>query len=366
MESQESIDIMVNMEKPVYRILDANLNRGREGLRVIEDYLRFVREDRRGSWFVKRWRHQFREMTEQLGEENLLSARAAISDVGKDLASPSQPSKQDPQAITSAGMKRLQEALRVIEEYSAPIAPTVGSLAGRMRFEVYQFEKELFLSSPRTRFDQVKLYLLIGSDFCPPEKIVELAGPLLDAGVDCLQLREKKLSDKEIFRLSEKLAKVCRDKEKLFIVNDRPDIARAVDADGVHIGQEDLPIDAVRQILGPDRIIGISTHTIPQLRQVIESNPSYIAIGPAFDTTTKPHEPTAGLEYISAAINELHEAGLPEVAIGGITIDNLPKLLSTGVRRVAICSAILSAKNPLEGAERFASMLSSANPLDLL
>ncbi|MFA5863233.1 MAG: thiamine phosphate synthase [Phycisphaerae bacterium] len=352
------------MEKTIYRILDANLNRGREGLRVVEEYLRFVREDRRGSWFVKRWRHQFREMTQQLGQEKLLSARAAISDVGKDLASPSQPGKQNPQAITSAGLKRIQEALRVIEEYSSPIAPTVSDLASRMRFEIYQFEKELFLSSPRTRFAQIKLYLLIGSDFCPMEKIVELAGPLLDAGVDCLQLREKKLPDKEIFRLSEKLAKLCRDKEKLFIVNDRPDIALAVAADGVHIGQEDLPIDAVRQILGPDRIIGISTHTIPQLREAIEKNPSYIAIGPAFDTTTKPHEPTAGLEYITAVISELCDAGLPEVAIGGITIDNLPKLMSTGVRRVAVCSAILSAKNPLQETERFASLLSCANPPD--
>jgi thiamine-phosphate pyrophosphorylase len=340
-----------------YRILDANLNRAREGLRVIEEYLRFVREDRRGSWRVKQWRHGLREIAEKLGQETLLSARAAVSDVGKDLTSPSNASKSDPLAITAAGFKRLQEALRVIEEYSAAIDASVNQLAGRMRFEVYQFEKELLLASPRTRFEEVRLYLLIGTDFCPAEKMVDLSAKLLDAGVDCLQLREKTLPDGKRLKLAGELAELCRAKNKIFIVNDRPDIAMAVGADGVHVGQDDLPVKTVRQILCPDRIIGVSTHNMDQLRDAIELDPAYIAIGPAFDTTTKPHEPTVGLGYISPAVKALEEAGIPEVAIGGITLENLPTLQSAGVKRIALCSAILAADDPVEKTRRFADCL---------
>lgn len=351
---------MVFMRTTEYRILDANLNRAREGLRVTEEFLRFIRQDPRGTWILKRWRHQLRQMADNLGPEKLLSARAADTDVGKDLGSPSQSAKQDPAAITAAGLKRLQEALRVIEEYSATLEPTVSESAGKMRFECYQFEKELFLGSPRDKFLPVGLYLLIGSDYCPVDKMPDLARQLLMAGVDCLQLREKHLGDKEFFHLAEKLAKVCRDQNKLFIVNDRPDIALAVGADGVHLGQDDLPIDTARGILNSDQIIGVSTHNLSQLQTAIETNPAYIAIGPAFDTTTKPHEPTAGLDYIAQAVAQLREAGLPEVAIGGITLENLPRLIALGVRRIAACGAILAAENPIQSAGNFATLLKEA------
>jgi len=347
------------MDNGVLRILDANLNRAREGLRVIEEYLRFICEDPRGAWKLKRWRHTLRESVEALGPEKLLAARAAESDVGKDFMSPSNECKIDPRAITSASFKRLEEALRVIEEYSASVNSTVNLQAGKMRFEVYQYEKELFAENPRKRFEAVRLYLLIGSDFCPPEKMIDLAASLLDAGVDCLQLREKSLPDLQRLQLAENLAKLCRDKNKLFIVNDRPDIAMGVGADGVHVGHGDLPVMTVRRIANPNRIIGLSTHNEIQLNDAIAQDPTYIALGPAFDTTTKPHEPTAGLDYISAGIVRLREVGIPEVVIGGITIKNLPKLISVGVKRIALCSAILSADDPVRETEQFKAMLTS-------
>jgi thiamine-phosphate pyrophosphorylase len=347
------------MENGVFRILDANLNRAREGLRVIEEYLRFIREAPQGSWKLKQWRHTLREIVETLGSEKLLAARAAESDVGKDFTSPSNQCKTDPHAITAASFKRLEEALRVIEEYSASVNSSVNLQAGKMRFEVYQYEKELFAKNPRKLFEAVRLYLLIGSDFCPPEKMIDFSASLLDAGVDCLQLREKTLPDLQRLRLAEKLAKLCRDKNKLFIVNDRPDIAMAVGSDGVHVGQGDLPVTTVRRIVGPDRIIGLSTHNETQLNDAISLAPTYIALGPAFDTTTKPHEPTAGLDYISTGLVRLREAGIPEVVIGGITVKNLPELISIGVKRIALCSAILSADDPVRETGRFKSILTS-------
>lgn len=347
------------LHRSVYRILDANLNRAREGLRVIEEYLRFIREDRRSSWQVKQWRHVLREIVERLGAERLLSARDAGSDVGKDLPSPSNAVKITPHAITEAGFKRLQEALRVIEEYSAVVEPLVNHLAGKMRFEIYQFEQELFGINPRTRFAQARLYLLIGTDFCLGEKMVDQASRLLDAGVDCLQLREKTLPDNNYLQLADRLANLCHKKDKLFIVNDRPDIALAVGADGVHVGQDDLPVEVVRQLVGSDSIIGLSTHSMEQLKSAIEVNPTYIAVGPAFDTTTKPHEKTAGLGYIASALSVLKEQGIPGVTIGGITLENLPELIAVGVDRIAVCSAILAADDPVERTGAFAELLSS-------
>jgi len=352
---------MTWMETAIYRILDVNLNRAREGLRVVEEYFRFVREDSRGSWRLKQWRHEFRWMVEVLGSEKLLSARAAGSDVGKDLTSPSQASKIDPIAITAAGLKRLQESLRVIEEYASGVNSEVSLRAGKMRFEVYQFEKELFLISPRQRFERVRLYLLIGTDFCSLEAMPELASRLRDAGVDCLQLREKKLKDGELLKLADRLAEICRSKEKIFIVNDRADIARMVGADGVHVGQEDLPVDAVRQVLGEDRIIGVSTHNMTQLQEAVKRNPAYIAIGPAFSTTTKPHEPVVGLEYIEPAVRTLREVGIPEVAIGGITLGNLSALREQGVVRIALCGAILSSDDPVLTTRKFSELLRSGS-----
>jgi len=343
--------------EPMYRILDANLNRVREELRVVEEYLRFVREDPRGAWRLKSWRHRLREMIDALGPEALLRARAADADVGKDFPSPSQSAKLDPVSITIAGLKRLQESLRAIEEYAAAINSAVSRTAGGMRFEIYQYEKELFLTGPRARFESVRLYLLVGSDQVPPEAMPDRAKEWLEAGVDCFQLREKQLKDRDLMALAQKLADVCRQAGKLFIVNDRPDIARAVGADGVHVGQDDLPVPTVRHLLGSDRIIGISTHNPDQLREALELDPAYVAVGPAFDTATKPHEPTAGPGYIADAVRQLREAGIPEVAIGGITPENLPQLQTLGVRRIAVCGAILSTPDPVTAVRRFASLL---------
>lgn len=340
------------MDREIYRILDANLNRAREGLRVVEEYLRFVKNDRKSTSKLKELRHGLRQIIDKLGHDKILSARKAGTDVGKDIPNPSSAEKTEPEIIALASMKRIQEALRAIEEYAVPIDMSAATIAGKMRFEVYQFEQNLLAENPRRRFEEVRLYLLIGSDFCPQEKIIDLSEKLLDAGVDCLQLREKKLPDCEIYHLADKLAEICKKRNKLFILNDRADIAQAVDADGVHLGQNDLPIKVVEKFFRNDKIFGLSTHNDDELSGAIKLNPTYIAIGPAFDTRTKPHEPAAGLEFMEKALNTLHQENIPEVAIGGITPENLGQLLKIGAKRIAICSSILSAKKPAEQAKK--------------
>ena len=343
-------------EPAVYRILDANLNRAREALRVLEEYVRFVKDDAILSARTKALRHRMKEIADALGPEKLLSARASETDVGRDIPSPSRETRTDPRAVAVASCKRLQEALRNLEEYSTGVDQAASDLAGQIRFDAYQLEKELFLTTGGGAFQSVRLYLLIGSDLCPAEKIVSLSARLLDAGVDCVQLREKHLTDRQIFALAGELSELCRSKGKLFIVNDRADVAKAVAANGVHVGQDDLPVEAARMIL-PDGIVGLSTHTLDQVSRAIDQRPTYVAVGPAYETETKPHEPAAGLDFVRHAVTMLDEAGVLHVAIGGIRLDNIEQVLAAGARRVAVASAILQAEDPAAAAGRFAELL---------
>jgi thiamine-phosphate pyrophosphorylase len=341
------------MDETIYRILDANINRCREGLRVVEDYFRFLKNDPKISLKIKHLRHRLRVISDSFGARNLLSARESDRDVAKYFASPSLEHKVNPTDVLSANFKRIQESLRVIEEYSIGISSDSAASAGEMRFEIYQLEKEVFADSAASRFDKVNLYLLIGSDVCEESKIEELSEKLLIAGVDCLQLREKKLSDDRKVSLGRRLSAICRKHGKNFVVNDRADIAFLCQADGVHVGQDDLSVQDVRWIVGSDKLIGVSTHNHSQLEKAVETNPTYIAIGPAFDTVTKPYEPTAGLEYIESSVGVLQERSIHHVAIGGITLENLPRLISIGVKRIALCNAILKASDPVQAVRQF-------------
>ncbi len=345
------------MNRQYYRIIDANINRACEGLRVIEDYLRFIANDKQFSERIKQYRHTLRQISINLSLEKLLNARKANTDVGKDIPSPSDTKKTNSDAIIAANFKRIQEALRTIEEYAKPINSKTSEQAANMRFEIYQLEHDITKFSAKHKFENVKLYLLIGSDVCEINKIDSLVPALLDAGVDCLQLREKKLSDKIFFKLAEKLTQIVHRQDKIFIINDRPDIALACGADGVHIGQDDLPKQTVEQIIGPSKIIGISTHNISQLKQAIDLRPTYIAIGPAYETQTKPTEPVAGLNFIKQALSELRQANIPEIVIGGINLNNIDELMHIGVKRIALCNAILSADNPIFVTQKFAQIL---------
>jgi thiamine-phosphate pyrophosphorylase len=140
----------------------------------------------------------------------------------------------------------------------------------------------------------------------------------------------------------------------LFIMNDRPDLAVLTDADGVHVGQDELPVNLVRQIVGA-KLIGVSTHSIEQARQAVLDGADYIGAGPVFESTTKEFSQLAGLTYLQEVAAEI---SIPAFAIGGITEDRVEEILRTGIGRIAVSSALLRADNPQEVAERFAAQIS--------
>ena len=169
---------------------------------------------------------------------------------------------------------------------------------------------------------------------------------LASAGVDIVQLREKELEAGDILRLAEPILEACREVGIPFILNDRPDLAATLEADGVHVGQNDLPVDATRALVG-DAIVGLSTHARGEIDAVKDAAPDYIAVGPVFDTPTKPGRPGVGFELLRYAAER---ATVPWFAIGGIDRATLDDVMDAGATRVVVVRAITEAADPVAAA----------------
>lgn len=165
----------------------------------------------------------------------------------------------------------------------------------------------------------------------------------LAAGVRLFQYRNKSGSRKEVYSVSYELSGMVKRSGGVFIVNDHADIAKAVDADGVHLGQDDLPFEYARKVLGRDKLIGISTHSVEQAREAEAAGADYIGFGPLFPTTTKDAGPCQGVEKLRSLRNAVT---LPILAIGGIRPDNIAEAMHAGANGVAVVSAVLSAPDP--------------------
>ena len=191
----------------------------------------------------------------------------------------------------------------------------------------------------------VRLYVLIEPGGRWPAE--ELLARAAQGGAQAFQLRAKTLPDHEVLKLARTLAQASRKHGVLFIVNDRPDIALLAEADGVHVGQEDLPAAAVRSLVDEEAIIGVSTHSRTQAEQAAAEPIDYIGVGPVFPSRTKQFEQLAGLTLVSEVCPHVR---VPAFAIGGIDETNIGRVLEAGARRVAVCGAIASADDPEKAA----------------
>lgn len=189
----------------------------------------------------------------------------------------------------------------------------------------------------RTRLEHARLYLVcdvIGGDFL---------ARALHGGVDIVQLRAKHRPDDEIITAGRRYARLCHEHQALMIVNDRPDLVQAIDADGVHIGQDDATADAARALVGRDRLIGLSTHTPAQIDQSNDADVDYIGVGPVHATPTKPGRPAVGLELVRYAARR---ADHPFFAIGGIQLANANEVARAGAARIAVVRALTQVQEP--------------------
>ena len=348
------------MTGELIRIIDANFNRSREALRVMEEYARFVLEDQAATEALKSLRHELTETIEALlPTEELLAARDTPGDVGTALSAPAERRRADAGAVFTAAAGRLAESLRALEEYGKVIDPAAAARLEACRYRGYELGKRLsFVGRRHERLRQARLYLLVTASLCRGDWLETIA-QVAQAGADVVQLREKDLEDGELLRRAQRAAQVCRDSDTLFILNDRPDIARLCQADGVHLGQDDLPVAAVRRIVGPDMLVGLSTHNPAQLAEALRQEPDYLAVGPMFASETKPQDHIAGPELLAQAAGQ---TDLPIVAIGGINAGNLGQLQPGRRFCAAVCSAVISQPDPAAVTTELLSLLPPATP----
>ena len=186
----------------------------------------------------------------------------------------------------------------------------------------------------------------------------DCAQKLADAGVRLLQYRNKSAPARQYLESSRKLAELLLPQGVSFFVNDRPDVAFLAGATGVHVGQDDLDVDQVRQVVGHDKLVGVSTHNLEQFERAAASSADYIAVGPVFNTSSKVNpEPVVGLELLRK-VRRL--TSKPIVAIGGITLDLAASVIEAGADSVAVISGILGAADPAQRAREYIETLASA------
>lgn len=338
------------------RIIDANLNRIGEGLRLLEDLARLLLNDATLTQQLKTMRHGL-VTSDWSFNQQLLQSRDSESDVGINIEAPEQAEPKELPIMVVANARRVQEALRTLEEL-AKIPDTTPKLDSekfkQARFSLYTIERTLL--SKLLRKDKIKsifgLYVIIDTQALKGRSHIEVASQAIRGGAKTVQLRDKLQSKKELLPVAQQLRNLCIEHNVLFIINDYLELALASDADGLHLGQDDLPIEVARKLLPIDKILGCSTTTVDQAITAESEGADYIAAGSIYPTSSKATAKVVGLERLL----QIRQAiSLPLVAIGGITKDNAAEVLAAGADSVAVISAVLGAESPEEAARQIAA-----------
>lgn len=347
---------------PLLRILDANYNRAREALRVMEDVARFALDDAPLCTELKEIRHALRGALDGAGlaGADLLAARDTPRDVGTLITTKSEQRRAGLMDVVNAAGARLTEALRALEEClkvdheqrhetSGHRARAAAALVESLRYRAYEAGRRLGLALGGGRAPQWRLCVLITESLCRGAW-EEAVRAVIDGGVDCVQLREKELSDRELLRRARRVVEIVRegatDRSRAVIINNRPEIALLAGADGVHLGQRDMSVAEARRVAGFRLLIGVSTENLDQARAAVRDGADYCGVGPMFPTTTKDKPRIAGPEYLAQYLADRVVSRVPHLAIGGITPDNVGVLRDAGCRGVAVSAAVCGAENP--------------------
>ncbi len=338
----------------IYQIIDANLDRAREGLRVLEDWARFGLGENKSVKKIK----NFRQI---LGKNHLdvyKQSRNYIEDECKGLTHQEQSKRKAPDQIISSNACRVQEALRVIEEYTRPHNDELSKIASEIRYEIYTLEIDLLNLSKRKKSEEIlnenDLYVITDQK----ENLLEIIEDILIAGVRIIQHRFKTGTDKDNLQEAIQIKNLCKRYNSLLIINDRVDIALASEADGIHLGQDDLDLKTARKLLGNSKIIGISANNEIDISNALKDGCDYIGIGPLFETNTKKNKKPIGIEKIKILTKDLN---IPWFAIGGIKSNNISYLKRNGFKKIALVSQLMNSGDPKEDAIMILKELSHEN-----
>ena len=336
------------------RIIDAAANRAREGLRVVEDFVRFTLDDAHLTGLLKQCRHDLAQAVATLDSSALLASRETLQDVGTGITTQTEAIRRSPLDVATANFKRAEEAIRTLEEFGKILSPTLSGQLEQLRYRLYAVEKAILRThANRQRWEGRNLYLILTEGLCHHglEPAVRNA---IAAGAAVVQVREKSMADRQLIEHGRRVRQWTREAGALLIINDRADLAVLTHADGVHVGQDELTVREARRIVGPDRLVGLSTHTIEQARQAVLDGADYIGVGPVFPSTTKKFDEYAGLELVRLVAAEIT---LPWFAIGGIDADNIGEAIAAGASRVAVSGAICGAEHPADTTRQLTALL---------
>jgi thiamine-phosphate pyrophosphorylase len=333
------------------RIIDANLNRTAEGLRTLEDIARYILDDSGLTQQLKDLRHNLVRADVAFNQQ-LLQSRDALGDVGSDLSVPGEKPEKALTLIAVANARRVQESLRVLEELTR--LPEMAALLDstkfkQARFSLYTIEQSLLARLLRKdKLNYIRgLYVVIDSQALQGRSHLEAARQVISAGVKVIQLRDKLAPKRAVLEIARALQKLCTEQAALFILNDYLDLALAVNADGLHHGQDDLPFDEARRLLPPDKILGCSIASPEEAAAAERTGADYIAVSGIFPTASKELAGTVGLEGLEKVCRG---ARAPVVAIGGINLENIGEVVAAGANCVSVISAVLGAPDMAQAA----------------
>ncbi|GAB5440582.1 MAG: hypothetical protein Fues2KO_09310 [Fuerstiella sp.] len=353
----------------VETLIDANLNRAREGLRVLEDFARFIQRSQPLTADLKSMRHELVSAEQDLRSAHTIaqSARNVASDVGTTLTHSNEQTRTEPADIVHANARRVQEALRSLEEFGKLLSPSFAGRIKQLRYQSYDVEQRLLaagnpIASDRThdlrhRLSEARLYVLLTESLCQlPWKLA--AAEAVTGGAAVLQLREKHLNESELRRRAAWMQSLCRERDAVFVLNDRIDLAQTEDFDAVHLGQEDLRDQSLPDQQDRSLLIGVSTHDETQL-SAAQRTADYLGVGPVFPSSTKSFDSFAGLDFVRTAAQNCNG---PWFAIGGINRDNLPEVTDAGARAIAVSAAVIGTDNPQSAADDLVQQLIATQP----
>lgn len=349
-----------SLDQSILRTIDANLDRAEEGLRVVGEIVRFIVDDQDLTAQIRNLRRSLISTVESIPNLRFraLNARDSRNDVGQSFTSSPY---RDVQVLIQANWSRVQESIRTLEELFRVYIPTVAQSLVPFRYESYTLEQitvnkvAKFSLHEKLNFG---LYVVLGQAQQRGRDFVEVTRAAIAGGAGAIQLRAKELGKRELLTWAYRLREITFESGVTFIVNDHLDVAMACGADGVHLGQNDLPIPEARAIVGPHFILGASTHSLEEAKQAEAQGANYINVGPIFPTQTKvgAHPPVGPALF--ATVREA--VNTPLTCMGGINHQNIDQLLALGAKRIAVVSAVVGADDIEAAARELSNKIASS------
>jgi thiamine-phosphate pyrophosphorylase len=325
------------------RAIDASANRAAEGLRTLEDAVRFGLS--RGDLVerCKALRHRVRTALERLPAGRTIAHRDAAGDAGREVRGDREGDREGVRGVAIAAARRAIEALRSLEEFGKLVDAGFSAECGAARYAAYDLERDITLAFGSPGRFQPRLCLLLTESICRHSWRTVLLESM-QGGVDMVQVREKAMEARDLLRRVREVIELARPRGVRVVVNDRTDLAMAAGADGVHLGTGDMPLMEARRLAGTGMLLGASTHDLGEAAAAVEAGADLCGVGAMFATGLKPDRVPSGPAYLRSFVERFPRT--PHLAIGGITPGNLATLIQAGARGVAVSGAICGAEDP--------------------